>query len=307
MNAPHFDWSVAIFGVNESSTIERCVLSIESASRERRTHVTILLNGTTDDSLQKLKGLRLSKNMALSVFLYRKADKANAINQFIHELRPAADAYFFIDAYTRIGVGSLEAIAAEMAVNPHALTVTGVPVNGRSAESTTRATLKGGVVSGQLYGLQKEFMARLVDLGLRLPLNLYRGDALIGSMACHNLDPLHTKWDDKRAAGVANASFEISPLSPFRWSDIKRQFNREIRQARGRIENAAIKSIIYSKGYGALPVDSDEMINGYLAKNPTSNAKSLRQRYFNYLCRKRIANSKTCSQSDLTPTMVHAT
>jgi hypothetical protein len=302
--ARRHDWSVAIFGVNESETIQRCLLSIDAASKGHSTHVTVLLNGTTDDSLEKIRALKLNDNVAVSVYFCPKADKANAINQFIYELRPPANVYFFVDAYTKVGEGALAAIAAEFARAPGVLIVTGVPINGRSSQATTDATLKGGVVNGQLYALRVSFMDRLIAKGLRLPLGLYRGDSLLGSMGSHDLDPIATKWDNARIAGLGAAPFEIAPLSLFKWSDIRRQFNREIRQALGRFENEAIKSIIYARGYAALPGDAVSLVRTFLANHQVA-PRSLKERYFTRLALQRIARAQTPQPADFTQTLVY--
>jgi hypothetical protein len=51
----------------------------------------------------------------------------------------------------------------------------------------------------------------------------------------------------------------------FRIRDLRRQFNRKVRQMRGRLENAAIRGIIYQHGYEGLPAYSDDMIRSFLA------------------------------------------
>jgi len=118
---------------------------------------------------------------------------------------------------------------------------------------------------GQLHGVRRDFVDRLVARGIRLPIGLYYGDGLVGSMAMHDLDPLHIPWNTHRIAGVAGASYEIPTLSLFRPRDLRRQFNRKIRQMRGRLENLAIRSIVYQRGFEGLPQYSDDMIRTFLA------------------------------------------
>ncbi len=298
-----YDWSVAIFGVNEAKTIERCILSIDSASEQRRTHISVLLNGTRDNSLDVIRQIKML-NSSVFVYTFPISDKANAINEFIYNIRPKADAYFFVDAYTRIGRNALQKIADGFLQYPNAMIVTGVPVNGRSAEATTAATLKGGVVNGQLYAVRPEFLDRLIANGLKIPLAIYRGDPLLGSMACHNLDALGTEWDNGRIVGIEGATFEISPLSIFKWNDIKRQFNREIRQARGRFENEAIKSIIYKDGYAALPESSNDMIRDFLSAHQLP-PRSPKEKFFMRLALKHLKNARNASAADLTPTLAY--
>ena len=47
--------------------------------------------------------------------------------------------------------------------------------------------------------------------------------------------------------------------------DVRRHLRRKVRQMRGRIQNAAIKDLIYRAGYEGLPEDADELVESYLA------------------------------------------
>lgn len=298
-----YDWAVAVFGANEAETIARCIRSIDDVSVGRRVHITILLNGTTDNSVNIIRDLR-SKNVDVRVYTYPRPDKSNAINQFIYNLRPKAKIYFFIDAYTKVDFTAMENVAAGFILHPAAHIATGVPANGRSAGFTAAATSKGGVVNGGLYAITPEFLNLLVSHGFKLPLAIYRGDSLLGSMACHDLDAVANAWDSRRVCGIVEATFEISPLSIFRWRDIMRQFNREIRQARGRFENEAIKSIIYKTGYANLPAHADDMIIDFIATNKLP-PRSLRERFFMRLALNRLRHTRKATATDLTPTLVH--
>ena len=134
--------------------------------------------------------------------------------------------------------------------------------------ATAAALTAGGRLNGPLHAFRADFLDRMVARGIRLPLGTYWGDGLLGSMVAHDLDPLANPWDNARMPTVAAATFEIKQLSPFSPDDIRRQFRREIRQMCGRIQNAAIGSIIYRAGYEGLPDNADDMIRSYLAANP---------------------------------------
>lgn len=292
------DYDIAVFAVNEAATIERCLTAIDRAAAGCRTRIVVLLNGTTDNSLEIIKATRLL-HAALVVYRFPAADKANAINRFLYDLRLDAAIYFCIDAYTRIGPDSLRAMAAALEADPYALVASSIPTNGRSAKTVREYTLKGGAISGQLYALRPDFVNRLVAAGFRLPLQIYRGDALLGSMAAHDLDAPGTKWDDRRIIGVEGATYEISPLSIFRWRDIIRQYRRETRQARGRFENEAIKSIIYAKGYAALPSNATDMIKEWLQSHQLK-PRSLREGYFMRQALQRLDEARP-APADLVP------
>lgn len=284
------DFDIAVFAVNEAATIGACIASIDRACAGRDGHISVLLNGTTDESVEVLRGLRLN-HAAMTVYRFPVADKANAINHFLYELRRPARVHFGIDAYTTIGASSLQAMADAFEADPHASIASALPVSGRSARVVAAETMKGGLVNGQCYGMRSDFVSRLIAAGYRLPVQLYRVDGLLGSMAAHDLDALKTTWDSSRLIGVAAAQFALTPLSVFKPRDIRRQFNREIRQARGRMENAAIKELIYAGGYAALPVNANDMIRDWLGSHRPS-ARSMRERLFTRLALKQLAASR---------------
>lgn len=284
------DFDIAVFAVNEAATIGACIQSIDRACAGLDAHISVLLNGTTDHSVEILKALRLSQ-AAMTVYRFPVADKANAINHYLYELRRNARVHIGIDAYTKIGEGSFRAIADAFDADQHALIASALPVSGRSATVFAANTMKGGLTNGQCYGLRPDFVDRLVEAGYRLPLQLYRGDGLLGSMAAHDLDALNKPWDNTRLIGVAGASFAFTPLSIFKSRDIRRQYNREIRQARGRMENAAIKSIIYTDGYGALPENANNMIKDWLKTNQPL-IRSIREKYFTSLAVRQLSFSE---------------
>ena len=87
-------------------------------------------------------------------------------------------------------------------------------------------------------------------------------------MALHNLDPVYHEWELKRIAHSPEATYEIPMLSLFRLrADLKRQFHRKVRQMRGRLENMAIRSIVYHDGYEGLPGYADDMVKTYLSRH----------------------------------------
>ena len=104
------DFDIAVFAVNEAATIGACIQSIDRACAGRKAHVSVLLNGTTDNTAASLKALRLS-HAGMTVYRFPVADKANAINHFLYQLRRDARVHIGVDAYTRIGEGSFRAIA----------------------------------------------------------------------------------------------------------------------------------------------------------------------------------------------------
>jgi hypothetical protein len=263
-----WDWNIAVFCRNERWSIARCIESLADASEGRRALITLLVNGSSDDSADLATAAARRLGAAMAVYTIRHGDKANAINQFFHRLREPAKTYFFVDAYVNTGPNALAAMETCLATRPHAIAATGVAVNGRTMIRHREETLNHGArLHGQLHALRPDFIDRLVARGLRLPIGLYYGDGLIGSMVMHDLDPIHIEWDPTRIAGSPEATYEIPVLSPFRPRDLRRQLQRKIRQMRGRLENLAIRSIVYGEGYEGLPRYADDMVMAFVTKH----------------------------------------
>ena len=260
-----WEWNIAVFCHNEAERVGQCIDSIAAAVGTRRALVTLVMNGTTDNSAAV--ALQAAQARALPMAIYRipYGDKANAIDQFLYALRVPAQMYFFVDGYVKIGPRSFEAMQASLTARPTAVAATGVPINGRTMVRDAKEILEvGGRLQGNLHALRPDFIERMIAGNIRLPIDLYRGDGLLGSMAAHDLDAMGKGWENGRIVGVAEATFEIRSMSIFSWRDLRRHFRRKVRQMRGQLENAAIKTIIYRNGFAALPLYADEMIAAYL-------------------------------------------
>jgi hypothetical protein len=128
--------------------------------------------------------------------------------------------------------------------------------------------LANPALHGSLHALRGSFVARIAALGLRLPVGLYRGDGLLGSMVMHDLDAATNPWNPARIAVAAGASWQVRPLSLLRPADLRRYWNRRIQQARGRLEDAALREAIYRNGFAGLPRQADAMLLDWVAANP---------------------------------------
>jgi glycosyltransferase involved in cell wall biosynthesis len=303
---PVCDVSVTVFCHNEAARIAACLSSIAAAGRHMRIGITVIANGTTDRSIDRAQDAFRKNNLAGRIYSIAHADKSNAINHSFYTLRQPARLHVFVDAYATIALDSFRGFATMLSSHQEAVAATGIAGNGRTMQAATEETLRqGGRLHGQLHALRGSFIDRLTAAGLRLPIGLYRGDGLLGSMACHDLDALKNPWENYRVKGTVEAVYQIPRLSPFRPGDIARQFRRKIRQMRGRMENAALSAIIYRDGFSALPTSADDMLADWLAGGgsvPVSRA----ERPFMELARRGVRKAQLPPSADLEPTLVHA-
>ena len=302
MNEPlPWDWHISVVCQNEAARIGACLSSIRQAIGSRRALVTLNLNGSTDDS--DVVAQRSARECGLSLQVYRThtADKSNALNQFIYTLREPAGMYVFVDGYVRIGPSALQGLDDCLASHPYAMAATGVALNGRTMRLATQKTLtEGGVLHGQLHALRPEFLERMVRQKIQLPLGTYYGDGLMGSLLNHNLDALGQPWDTNRIIGVGDATYEIAALSMFRPRDLRRQLRRKIRQMRGKLQNQAMKEIIYRHGFAGLPGNADDLVRHHISEHGVP-AVSLMDRPFMALALRQIRVAREFDPAGLVP------
>lgn len=276
MSSPPSGWSAAIFGRNEAASIGACIAALARAAEGQALHLTILLNGTTDDSHRAACIALRQSGLPGSVHLIAEADKANAFNQFVHHLRPPAETYFFVDAYARVAPNALRHLAQALRDHPTAQAAAAVPGDGRSAARLRAEMIRHPGLHGSLFALRSSFVARIAALGLALPVGMYRGDGLIGSFVLHDLDAVQGGWEGARIAVEPRASWAAPRLQPWRWQDWRRQWQRLIQQGRGRLQWEAIRARIYPHGFGALPAEADACVLGWLAEDSARSPKPWR-------------------------------
>lgn len=293
------DWSIAVFARNEAASLPGCLQAIEEAARGVTAHLTVILNGTTDESHDVLRREMGRLAPLASGYVIPFADKANAWNQFVYALRPRAWVYFFIDAYARVDAAALRELADSLEADNHANAAAAVPSTGRSAAALRAAMIAEGGLHGSLFALRRSFLDRLTADGLRLPIGLYRGDGLIGSFVRHDLDA-RRPWDRTRIRVAPGATWRTRPLSPWRPSDIRRQARRMIQQRRGRCEAEALRRIIREAGFKALPLFADLMLADWLRETRAGEGFSFRIKGLSLLMRRALRSPRLPSERDIT-------
>lgn len=274
--------SVAVFARNEAKRIGPCLRALAAAHAHPaawphgapRLHVTVLLNGTTDDTADRAAAALIETGLPGHLYVIAHGDKTNAINQFLHRLRPPAETYIFMDGYAAVCADALGLLTRCLAAQPLANAAAAMPSNGRSAAAMRREMLIHPGLHGSLFALRGTFVERLAAAGLRLPLGLYRGDGLLGSMVNHDLDATGGGWLTHRVALEPGASWQSPRWQPWRWRDISRHFQRLVRQGRSRLEGAAVREIIYRDGFPALPEEAGAMVLDWVARDPVARTPS---------------------------------
>ena len=296
------DWGCAIFARNEESRIGECIRSFARASEGMRVRASVFVNGSSDGTAERATAELKQADLHGEVYRIAAACKWNAMNAFIHELRPHAKMYAFVDATAFIGASSLCACASEFKNSPRVLVIGAVPSNGRSATTLREAAFKGGGI-GQFFVVRRELLDELVARGRRIPVGLYRGDGLLAGFIDHETNEGIHREPMRRVGFTPAAEYSIRPLSPFSWHDIKVYYNRLVRQARGRLENQAWNSIIWSLGFDALPRFGDELILAWLKDNSPRDEGPVNN-FFIRQALKRIRKWQRPREEDLMPVLI---
>ncbi|WP_165982286.1 glycosyltransferase family A protein [Dankookia rubra] len=293
--------SVAVFARNEAAGLQDCLRALGVALDGLDASITVVLNDTTDGSAGVVRLYAKSSPSPMRLFEIRFGDKSNAWNQYVHALAPAASMHVFVDGYAMVTPDAIRALAAALAEHPQAHAAAALPSCGRSAPSQRAAMRRSPALHGSLHALRGTFLDRIRAAGIYLPIGLYRGDGLVGSLVVHDLDARANAWDTGRIALAEAATWTVAPLSPFRPRDLRRLWNRRIQQARGGFEDAALKECIYSGNYGSLPRFADYMVADWLQRNPVAlQGRSL----FPRLARARLASPRAPAKALLEASMV---
>lgn len=144
MGSTNWDWNVAVFCRNEQASIGHCIESIAAAIGARRGLITLIVNGSTDDSADVALEAARRCGASIAIYTIPHGDKANAMNRFYYDLREQAAFYFFVDAYAKIGPNALAELEDCLATRPGIVAATGVAANGRTMHRHTEPTLKDG-------------------------------------------------------------------------------------------------------------------------------------------------------------------
>jgi hypothetical protein len=263
---------VAVFSSREpTGVLEKTVLAALDASGARSTIIDVLVNGNAGlarDLRARLDRGRLQRDdVRIRVWFIALADKAHAFNEYVHRLWPGGAVGYFIDGYARPDAHAFDAIADALDADAFPLGATGVPTAGRSARSLRTSMVGGGGIHGNLYALRGAVVDEIRATGCRLPLGLYRTDAMVGAWLAFGLDPARNDWDLRRVKVVTDANWDFDPLSLWRLRDLAAHMRRWRRQRQGQIENRAVRHFLAVRRLHPrlLPATMTELVTAWLA------------------------------------------
>ncbi|HEV7267296.1 MAG TPA: hypothetical protein VGN83_20655 [Falsiroseomonas sp.] len=279
-------WTVAILSSRETpATLAATLSATIQAIGVHAAVIDLVVNGNPGLAAamsERLDTLPLAAAPGATVRVWELplGDKAHAWNCYVHQIWPGAELAVFLDGYVAPHPDALRLLDEGLALTPGAIAATGVPTVGRSAGKTRARLLREGGTHGNLHALRGETMRRFHAAGFRMPLGLYRTDALLNSTMALNLDPSSHDWDPRRVLVHPDASWSLRPLAWHRPADLLTQLRRILRQHRGEVEKLAFAHHLMTLRARPehLPPTATGLVEAWLRSAPARARQALRFR-----------------------------
>jgi hypothetical protein len=305
-----FKWAVAVFSARETSTTLLQTVEAAMMASDGDTVIDVLVNGNdtlaTEISSLIQAALKIGSHLTIRVWSISLGDKAHAWNEYVHRVWPGSDVVFFIDGYVRVRPNAFSLLAQGLADTPLSFGATGVPSVGSNTPELRESLLAVGGLHGNLFALKASTMSQLRSQKSRLPLGIYRTDSTLGAALAFGLDPANNKWDYKRILVLSEVTWETDERRWWRYSEIKSQVKRVLRQAQGTLENAAVRDFMARRRtpLNKLPRTIVEVIADWIDKNPVESHKLLRRSPMRIWAWKRLCAARDWSNADVDPKLM---
>lgn len=305
-------WSVAIISSRESvDQLAHCVRAACGAVGDHPAVIDVLVNGNPGlarAAAAAAPGWAM-QGCRIQVWNITQGDKAHAWNEYVHRIWTPGTPAFFLDAYAEPRPDAFARLLAAIDDESGVLAATGVPSCGRSAPALRAQMLRDGGIHGNMHAIGAAAMARLRAAGFRLPLGLYRTDSMIGSVLNYNLDPAAHRWEPRRIAVVADATWNVRDAQELSWKKISGQFKRTLRQARGHLENRAAREHLAVRRLApsAMPRTVSELVLGWMRDKPDELRALFRRHPLSMLAARQFHEPRDWSAASLAPELLTST
>ncbi|MCB1800866.1 MAG: glycosyltransferase [Gammaproteobacteria bacterium] len=254
---------LAVFAYNEAKTICAALKSILLAAPGEEVSVFVLANGCSDNTTELVRsGAGFIPDLTLVEF--DLADKANAWNQFVHDLISDDDAglvetWFFMDGDVTLGVDAIIRLGDAFEDAPSAVAAGGMPGSGREMELRRRVMVPTGMLAGNFYALRGEFIRNIRHSNIRMPVGLIGDDFFISWLVANVTWPNSSPSRSARCVFIDSAEFFYRSLSPWRLRDYRTYLRRLWRYALRGIQHQMLILVIMQHGLMAIPKSVDEL------------------------------------------------
>jgi hypothetical protein len=305
-------WSIAVFAARETLPEMMATLDSVLTAARKPAVIDLLINGNEQLAISVAERIA-SRPMnggtsTLRVWFITLGDKGHAWNQYIHFIQPRGQVVFFLDGYVHPDCEAFDYLGTSLLESSKALGATGLPRMGRSALRLRQEMIQHGGIHGNLFCLKGETVRRIVGIGFRLPLGIYRTDPTLGAALMFNLDPAHYDWDPARILVNPYASWSTKKRNWWRFSDLKDQAKRMLRQAQGVLENRAVRQhfAIRHASPADLPKTAAELVLNWVANYPGEARKISRRNLFLYqYTLNKFRQPRNWEAADVPPRLIH--
>ncbi|EHJ05142.1 glycosyltransferase family A protein [Marinobacter manganoxydans] len=239
-------YSVVTFAYNEEKTIAQTIRSILVNCDHRITKLTVVANGCTDQTVEVAHASMQGAAVACEVVELSLGDKCNAWNEYVYHHLPKADVHFFVDSDVTFTDQAFPKLLEQLINSPTKNAVTGLPQTGRNIRQYIELATSYSCLFGNLYGLKNEFIQRLAQQGIRLPIGLSWIDAQITKLVNDNLE--HQKDDyQPRVTFVEGVGYRFDSLKPWKPDDIRLYINRICRYKAGQLQEPYLDALPFTE------------------------------------------------------------
>lgn len=235
-------YSVVTFAYNEEKTIAQTIRSILVNCDDRLTKLTVVANGCTDQTVEVAKTSMESAAVPCEVVELSLGDKCNAWNEYVYNHLPKADVHFFVDSDVTFTDQAFPKLFEQLMSSPDKNAVTGLPQTGRNIRQYSELATRYSCLFGNLYGLKNEFVQRLAEQKIRLPVGLSWIDAQITKLVNDNLEYYKDDYQH-RVTFVDGVGYCFDSLKPWKPEDIRLYINRICRYKTGQLQEPHLDSL----------------------------------------------------------------
>lgn len=293
-DSPH-PWAIVIFASRESLAVLITTIKAAQIAARGVADINVVVNGKRELAKAVTKQLCDPEfaiaETPIKVWEITVGDKANAWNQYLHQIWSGERIVFFIDGYVRLNADSVKLLGEAVANQEDVLGGTGVPHIEPSTITPHAHLAPGSGFHGNFCCLTATAIEKIRLQHISLPVGLYRVDSLMGAMLCAGFDFASNNWVEGRIFVHPFASWQTDPKHWWRFSDIRAQIKRIFRQSRGVFENLAARDhlVVRKQPPELMPATANELILEWVQRCPEEANKVIR---YNPLARRALADIK---------------
>lgn len=235
-------YSVVSFAYNEGDSINATIRSIISNSDKRLKNITIVANGCTDNTAEIAKEtLNKYAPCSFKVVQLEIGDKCNAWNHYIYHHLAECEVVFFTDSDLTFSENAFPKLFDKLLAT-NQLAIAGLPQTGRNIAQYVELVENYSCLFGGLYGVKQQFLTRLKNENIYLPMGLNWIDSQITKLINHNLSTDKSIYTHQ-VTFEPNIGYHFESLKPWKPSHIKLYLNRLVRYKTGQLQESYLDNL----------------------------------------------------------------